>query len=87
MNEQLQNILIEDFNPDFLAYEFVEKDVLNLVISSNCFINQSMPERIRSVYDRIEKRLPSILEEYTIYVNAFTKEEILDLRDYYNNEG
>lgn len=86
MNEDLRSLLIENFNPNFLAYEFIEKNVLNLVMSSACFINQPMPERVRSVYACIENKLPFLLEEYVIYVNAFTDTEIAELRDYYNNE-
>jgi stress-induced morphogen len=83
MLETLESVLINDFNPNFLAYEFLEQDVLNVVISSPCFINQPMTERVRSVYSCLEKKHPAILEEYTIYINAFTDTEITDLRDFY----
>lgn len=86
MLETLESVLITNFNPTFLAYEFLEQDVLNVVISSSCFINQPMTERIRSVYSCLEKKYPTILEEYTIYISAFTDAEINELRDFYTEQ-
>lgn len=83
MLETLENVLLNEFNPNFLAYEFLDEDILNIVISSNCFINQPMTERVRSVYSCLEKKFPAILEEYTIYISTFTDTEIGDLRDFY----
>lgn len=89
MQEQLEQLLMQEFNPTFLAYEFLDNQTLNLVISAKCFINVPMPNRIRLVYDCIEKKLPLFLEEYVLYVNAFTDSEISDLREFYgtNNEA
>ena len=89
MESQLEEILIREFNPDFLAYEFLDKGTINLVISSNCFINLPMQQRVRLVYECIEKKFPVFLEEYVLYVNTFTPDEIHDLRDFYkiNNEA
>ena len=86
MLEALESVLINEFNPTFLAYEFLDQNVLNVVMSSACFINQPMTERIRSVYACLEKKYPAILEEYTIYVSAFTDTEISDLRDFYTEQ-
>lgn len=83
MLENLENVLLNEFNPNFLAYEFLDKDVLNIIISSACFINQPMTERVRSVYSCLERKLPSILDEYTVYISTFTDSEIGELRDFY----
>ena len=83
MREELENLLLNDFNPDFLAYEFLDSKTINLVLSSKCFINQPMPERIKSVYDCIQNKLPAFLDEYVLYVNAFTESEINELREFY----
>lgn len=83
MQEQLEELLVQEFNPNFLAYEFIDNKTINLVISATCFINVAMPNRIRLVYECIEKKLPAFLEEYVLYVNAFTDNEIHDLREFY----
>lgn len=84
--EKLTTILIRDFNPKFLVYDFFDENI-NIVICSDCFINQSMGERIKSVYLNIEKNCPEIFEKSRIFVNAFTQEELVDVLEYFQEEG
>jgi stress-induced morphogen len=86
MVEELSNILTKDFNPQFLAFDFFDENI-NVVISSNCFINQSIPERVRSVYSCIEKKLPELFEKHSVFVHTFTQEEMLEVLKKYNEEG
>ena len=74
--DKLSDCLISNFNPSFLAFDFFDENNLNIVISSECFINQTMPERIRDVFFYLEKDSPDLLESYGIYVHTFTKEEL-----------
>jgi len=73
--EKISDILIENFNPSFLSFDFFDDNV-NIVISSDCFINQSVPERVRSVFFYLEKNAPEVIESYGVYVHTFTKEEL-----------
>ena len=83
--EEMTTVLIEDFNPSFLAYDYFN-DSINIVITSNCFINQPMHERIRSVYKCIEEKSPTVLESYCIFVHSFTEEELTEVLQH-NQEG
>lgn len=83
--EKLTTTLIDDFNPKFLAYDTFDNSI-NIVIASDCFINQSMPDRVRSVYKSVEEKCPEILEQYFIFVHSFTEDELLDVLEH-NQEG
>jgi hypothetical protein len=89
--EKLTSILIEDFNPNFLAYDFFEdtqgKEQMSIVISSDCFINQKMDLRVRSIYSTIEKKCPEILEKNSVYVHTFTEDEIISVIEHTTKEG
>lgn len=76
--DDISDFLISDFNPSFLAFDTVDEGI-NVIISSDCFLNQSMPERIRSVFRSFEKNAPNILENNPIFVQAFTSEELDDV--------
>ena len=79
--EKLTTSLINDFNPKFLAYDTVD-NIINIVIAADCFINQPMQERVRSVYGCIEKKCPEILEKHFIFVHSFTEDEILEVLEH-----
>jgi stress-induced morphogen len=83
--EKLTTTLINDFNPKFLAYDTFDNSI-NIVIASDCFINQSMPDRVRSVYKCVEEKCPEILENHFIFVHSFTEDELLDVLEH-NEEG
>lgn len=83
--EKLTTTLINDFNPKFLAYDLFENNI-NIVIASDCFINQSMPDRVRSVYKCVEEKCSEALETYTLFVHSFTEEELLQVLEH-NIEG
>lgn len=84
--EKLTSSLINDFNPKFLAYDTADDNIINIVMAADCFINQSMQERVRSVYHCIEEKCPEILETHFIFVHSFTESEILEVLEY-NQEG
>lgn len=77
--------LIQHFNPVFLDFETFDNNI-NIVISAHCFINQSMPDRVRSVYKCLEEKCPSILEKHQVFVHTFTEDELTDFLQY-NQEG
>ena len=83
--ENLTTSLINDFNPKFLAYDTMD-NIINIVIASDCFINQPMQDRVRSVYRCIEEKCPEILENHFIFVHSFTESEILEVLEH-NQEG
>jgi stress-induced morphogen len=83
--EQLSETLIEEFNPKFLGFDFFD-DNMNIVISSDCFINQSMQDRVKSVYNCIQEKSPNVLEYHRIFVHTFTQAELTDVLEY-NKEG
>ena len=83
--EEMTTILIKDFNPSFLAYDYFDNNI-NIIITSNCFINQPMNERIRSVYKSIEEKSPLVLESYSVFVHSFTEEELTEVLEH-NKEG
>lgn len=89
--EKLTDILIEEFNPKFLAYDFFKNEQgdeqMNIVISSNCFINQNMGLRVKSIYNTIEKKCPEILEKNPVYVHTFTENEMNDVFEHTTKEG
>lgn len=85
--EKLSVILIDKFNPSFLAFDFFDEDNLNIVISSDCFINRTMPERVRDVFFYLEKDVPDVLENYGIYVHTFTREELNDVLSLHQDEA
>lgn len=78
LTENLTDILIKDFNPQFLAFDFFDKNI-NIVISSSCFINQSITGRVRDIYKCIEKNIPQIFEKHYVFVHTFTKEELIEV--------
>jgi len=84
--EKLTTILINDFNPKFLAYDFFD-DNINIVISSDCFINQIVTDRVRSVFSCIEKKLPEVFENYGVFVHTFTEDELVEVLEVLNQEG
>ncbi len=86
MIEKLTTTLINDFNPKFLAFDFFE-DNINIVISSDCFINQIVTDRVRSVFFCIEKKLPETFEKYGVFVHTFTEEELVEVLEVLNQEG
>jgi hypothetical protein len=83
--EHMTTVLIQDFNPLFLAYDYFD-DNINIVITSNCFINQPMHERIRSVYKCIQEKSPNVLESYHVFVHSFTEDELTEVLEH-NKEG
>jgi stress-induced morphogen len=83
--EHLTKTLIDDFNPKFLAFDFFD-DNMNIVISSDCFINQSMENRVRSIYKCIEEKSPKVLDHHHVFVHTFTEEELVEVLEY-NKEG
>lgn len=86
MTEKLTQLLIKDFNPKFLAYDLFENNI-NIVIASDCFINQAMVDRIRSVYACVENNLPELFEKNSIFVHAFTEDQLLDVLKSQLEEG
>lgn len=89
--EKLTTILVEHFNPKFLAYDFFENDQgeqqINIIISSDCFINQKMEVRVRDIYNTIEKKCPELLEKNPVYVHTFTENELIDVLEHTTKEG
>jgi stress-induced morphogen len=83
--EQLTKTLIDDFNPKFLAFDFFD-DNINIVISSDCFINQSMQDRVKSIYKCIQEKSPNVLEYHHIFVHTFTQEELTDVLEHNQEE-
>ena len=83
--EHLTKTLIDDFNPKFLAFDFFD-DSINIVISSDCFINQPMESRVRSIYKCIEEKSPNVLDYHHVFVHTFTEEELVEVVEY-NKEG
>lgn len=89
----LTDFLMQDFNPKFLAYDTFQDTTtdiqqnLNIVICSDCFINQQMHERVRSVYKCIEKNVPELFESYGVFVHTLTEEELIDVLDFNIEEG
>lgn len=86
MTEKLTEILIKEFNPKFLAYDRFENNI-NIVIASDCFINQPMTDRVRSVYGCVEQKLPELFENNSIFVHAFTEDQLLDVLKSQLEEG
>lgn len=86
LTDRLSDILINEFNPQFLAFDFFDENI-NIVIASNCFINQNITDRVRSVYSCIEKKLPELFEKHPVFVHTFTQEEMLEVLKKYNEEG
>jgi stress-induced morphogen len=76
MNESLESVLIKNFNPDFLYLDKIDDDMINVVISSKCFINQTIDNRVRSVYKVIEENLPEIFDKYSVFVSTLTLDEL-----------
>lgn len=83
--EKISTILTDNFNPSFLAFDLFG-DNINIVISSECFVNQSIPERVRSVFFHLEKNAPDIIESYGIYVHTLTKEELNEVLLFHDEE-
>lgn len=86
LTDNLSAILTNDFNPQFLAYDFFDKNI-NIVISSRCFINQPISERVRSIYQCIEKNIPETFESYSVFVHTFTEEELIEVLQLHNEKG
>jgi hypothetical protein len=84
--EKISDVLIEKFNPSFLEFDLFDDNNINIVISSDCFINQTIPERVRDVFFYLEKDTPEILEKHRIYVHTFTKEELNEVLSFYHKE-
>jgi stress-induced morphogen len=76
MMESLESVLIENFNPDFLYLDKIDKDMINVVISSKCFMNQTIDNRVRSVYKVLEEKLPNIFDNYSVFVSTLTLHEL-----------
>jgi len=76
MTESLESVLIKNFNPDFLYLDKIDDDMINVVISSKCFINQTIDNRVRSVYKVIEENLPEIFDKYSVFVSTLTLDEL-----------
>ena len=83
--EHLTDTLIEEFNPKFLGFDFFDDNV-NIVISSDCFINQSMQDRVQSIYKCIKEKSPIVLEYHDVFVHTFTEEELMDVLEH-SKEG
>jgi stress-induced morphogen len=83
---ELTEILTKEFNPKFLNYDVFDSNI-NIVISSNCFINQPIAERVRSIYSCIEKNLPEAFETHRVFVHTFTQEELKEVLKTYSEEG
>ena len=81
--DRIKEILIIDFNPHFLAFDFFDDNV-NVIMSADCFINQSMPNRIKSVYKVVRNKCPEIFDEYGFFVYTFTEEELYDVLEILN---
>jgi len=73
---EIESVLYKNFNPDFIYVDDMDDDMVNIIISSRCFINQKIPDRIRSVYDTLEKECPTVFETKSIFVAALTLEEL-----------
>lgn len=86
MNEKIEEIIIRNFNPDFFMIDHIDKSNINLVISSKCFINQSVPDRISSVYRTLEKEYPDLFDIKGIFVATLTLDEMTDSLDFFLQE-
>jgi hypothetical protein len=86
MIANIESVLEKDFNPIFLAIDPIEEDTINIVISSPCFINQTVSDRISSVYRCIENKCPKAFDKYKIFVSTFTDEEMSDVFDHLNKD-
>jgi stress-induced morphogen len=83
---RLTELLTKEFNPKFLNYDIFHNNI-NIVISSNCFINQPIAERIRSIYSCLEKNIPEVFETHSIFVHTFTQEELKEVLKTHSEEG
>jgi hypothetical protein len=79
--EHLTDTLIQEFNPKFLGFDFFDNNI-NIVISSDCFINQSMHDRVKSIYKCIQEKSPNVLEYHHVFVHTFTQEELTDVLEH-----
>lgn len=80
MHQSLTDGICKQFNPKFLAFDYFE-DSINIVIACDCFINQPIPDRVRSVFSFLENTAPELFEVYSVYVHTFTEEELNEIRD------
>ena len=86
MNEKIEEIIIRNFNPDFFMIDHIDKNNINLIISSKCFINQPIPERISSVYRVLEKEYPEIFDNKGIFVATLTLDEMTGSLEFFLQE-
>jgi len=86
MIANIESVLEKNFNPNFLAIDPIEENTINIVISSACFINQTVSDRVSSVYRCLEKKCPKAFDNYIIFVSTFTDEEMSDVFDHLNKD-
>jgi len=75
----IERVLIADLRPIFIGSEFLEKEnTLNLIISCRMFSNMEIEERIKLVYNVIDK-CEEIKDKPLVIVQAFSEEEMNEL--------
>lgn len=75
----IERILIASLRPIFIGSEFLEEEnTLNVIICCRSFSNLTVEERIKIVYDVIEKDT-EVEKKPTVIVQAFNESELDEL--------
>lgn len=77
----LEYLIEWNFKPGLVHVGPVESDYgscIAVIFTSETFKDIPIKDRIKSTFDLIEKKFPTLLTHHTVVVEAFTKNEVSD---------
>jgi len=77
--KKLEALLISHFRPTFFDIKQIDENSIHIIISCLQFNYLDIQSRIQDVFNLINSRIPDIMENTLIVVQAYNSEEMNEL--------